>query len=107
VFELKRTWQVADQEGHSNHPGPLQGLRLLAEDVELETKRRNEGDASQSEASECVGSPSPERIEMGQHGRTSASELAQKSRGDVHTKRVHRHEDRRHHPRDGVPLWLR
>jgi hypothetical protein len=31
---------------------PLQSLRLLAEDSELETKRSNEGDWSQSEASE-------------------------------------------------------
>jgi hypothetical protein len=31
---------------------PLQSLRLLAEDVQLETMRSNEGDPSQSEASE-------------------------------------------------------
>jgi hypothetical protein len=34
------------------HPGPLQSLRLLAEDAQLETKRSNEGDTSQSETSE-------------------------------------------------------
>jgi hypothetical protein len=33
-------------------PLPLQSLRLLAEDAQLETKRSNDGDPSQSEASE-------------------------------------------------------
>jgi hypothetical protein len=31
---------------------PLQSLRLLPEDAQLETKRSNEGDPGQSEASE-------------------------------------------------------
>jgi hypothetical protein len=43
---------MADRDGHLNRPGPLQSLRLLAEDAQLETKRSNEGDPSQSEASE-------------------------------------------------------
>jgi hypothetical protein len=39
-------------DGHSSRPDPLQSLRLLAEDAQLETKRSYEGDPSQSEASE-------------------------------------------------------
>jgi hypothetical protein len=35
-------------------PGPLQSLKLLAEDAQLETKRSNEGDPSQSETSEAL-----------------------------------------------------
>jgi hypothetical protein len=37
---------------HSNRPVPLHNIRLLAEDAQLETKRSNEGNPSQSEASE-------------------------------------------------------
>jgi hypothetical protein len=43
---------MADRDGHSNRPGSGQSLRLVDEDAQLETKRSNEGDASQSEASE-------------------------------------------------------
>jgi hypothetical protein len=43
---------MVDRDEHSNHPVPLQNLRLLAEDAQLETKRSNEGDPSHSEASE-------------------------------------------------------
>jgi hypothetical protein len=56
---------MADGDLHSNRPGPLQSLRLLADDVKLETKRSNEGDPSQSETSECLEFPSPSRVEIG------------------------------------------
>jgi hypothetical protein len=44
--------RMADRDWHSNRPGPLQSLRLLAEDAQLETKRSNKRDPSQSETSE-------------------------------------------------------
>jgi hypothetical protein len=43
---------MTDRAGESNRPGRLQSLRLLTEDAQLETKRSNQGDPSQSEASE-------------------------------------------------------
>jgi hypothetical protein len=67
-------------------PRPLQVLRLLAEDAQLETKRSNEGGPSQSEWSEAQrarrakdsGPPLPSGLRWGQHGGTSVSEWAQK-----------------------------
>jgi hypothetical protein len=44
--------RIADLDGYSNCPGPFQRLRLLGEDVRLETKWSNEAGPSQSEASE-------------------------------------------------------
>jgi hypothetical protein len=43
---------MADHDAHWHRPGLLQSLKLLAEDAQLETKRSNEGDPNQSEASE-------------------------------------------------------
>jgi hypothetical protein len=57
---------MANRDGHSDRPNTLQSLRLLAEDAQLEVKRSNEGDPSQSDPSELLESPSPERVEMGQ-----------------------------------------
>jgi hypothetical protein len=56
---------MADRDGHVNRPGALQSLRLLAEGAQLEIKRSNDEYPSQSEASECLGSPYTERVEMG------------------------------------------
>jgi hypothetical protein len=44
--------RIADREGHLSCPGGLPSLKLLIEDAQLETKRSNEGDPNQSEASE-------------------------------------------------------
>jgi hypothetical protein len=49
---------MADRDAHVNRPRAVQSLRLLAEDAQLETKPTNEGDPSQSEASEWLKSPS-------------------------------------------------
>jgi hypothetical protein len=43
-----------DRDVHIYRPRPLQRLRLLAEDAQLETKRSNEGDTSPSETSEAL-----------------------------------------------------
>jgi hypothetical protein len=47
---------LADRHGERDvrlsRPGTLQSLRLLTEDAQLETKRSNAGDPSQSEKSE-------------------------------------------------------
>jgi hypothetical protein len=52
AFALEGIWQLADRDAQFNLRPPLQSLRLLAEDVHLETKPGNEGDPNQSEASE-------------------------------------------------------
>jgi hypothetical protein len=53
-------------------------VRLLAEDAQIETKCSNEGDLRQSEASECLGSSSSERIAMVATMADLSSEWAQK-----------------------------
>jgi hypothetical protein len=54
AFGLQLAWRMSDRDGHSNRPGPLHDLRLLAEDAQLETKRSNERDPIWSEASEAA-----------------------------------------------------
>jgi hypothetical protein len=57
---------------------PLQILRLLAEDAPLETKRSYKGEPSHH--SLRSDSPSPSRVENGQHRRMCASESARHNR---------------------------
>jgi hypothetical protein len=42
AFGLQWARRMADRDGHSNRPTPLQSLRLLAEHAQLETKSTNE-----------------------------------------------------------------
>jgi hypothetical protein len=54
VCGLQWVRRMTDRDGHSNRAGSLQSLRLLADEAQLESKRTNEGDPSQSETSEAL-----------------------------------------------------
>jgi hypothetical protein len=54
AFALEGTWQITESHALLNRLRPLQRLRLLAEDAQLEAKRSYEGDPSQKNKSPGV-----------------------------------------------------
>jgi hypothetical protein len=76
AFGLHWARRIADHDPHSNRPGLLQGLRLLAEDAQLEIKRgsyceedrtkidnsRSEWGAQESRPSGCEATSRPSNM---------------------------------------------